>query len=63
MGRQKAFSHGSSNSCGTAILFNNNANCTMLSTIPDPLGRFIILKVQVDDKFQFFSQIAHLATD
>ena len=22
----------------------------MLSTIPDPLGRFIILKVQVDDK-------------
>ena len=44
------FSHGSPNSCGTAILISNKANCTVLSTIPDPQGRFIISKVQVDDK-------------
>ena len=44
------FSHGSSNSCGTAILFSNNVDCTMLSTIPDSLERFIILKDQIDDK-------------
>ena len=44
------FSHGSPNSFGTAILISNKANCTVLSTIPDPQGRFIISKVQVDDK-------------
>ncbi|KAL9983202.1 hypothetical protein ACROYT_G005340 [Oculina patagonica] len=44
------FSHGSPNSCGTAILINNKANCTVLSTTPDPSGRFIISKIQVDDK-------------
>ena len=44
------FSHGSPNSCGTAILISNKANCTELSTTADPLGRFIISKVQVDDK-------------
>ena len=44
------FSHGSPNSCGTAILISNKANCTVLSTIPDPQRRFIISKVQVDDK-------------
>ena len=35
---------------GTAILISNKANCTELSTTADPLGRFIISKVQVDDK-------------
>lgn len=50
MGWQNAFSQGNSNSCGTAILVCNYINFTLLSTIPDPLGRFIILKVQVDDK-------------
>ena len=44
------FSHGSPNSCGTAILISKKANCTELSTTADPLGRFIISKVQVDDK-------------
>ena len=44
------FSHGKSNSCGTAILINNKVNCTVLCTVPDPLGRFVISKVQVDDK-------------
>ena len=44
------FSHGSPNSCGTAILINNKANCSVLHTIPDPLGRFVISKIKVDDK-------------
>ena len=44
------FSHGSPNSCGTAILISNKANCTELSTTADPLERFIISKVQVDDQ-------------
>ena len=39
------FSHGNPNSCGT-----NKVNCTVFCTVPDPLGRFVISKVQVDDK-------------
>ena len=49
-GGKMLFSHGSPNSCGTAILINNKANCSVLHTIPDPLGRFIISKIKVDDK-------------
>lgn len=44
------FSHCIPNSCDTAILINNKANCIVLSTVPDPFGRFSISKVQVDDK-------------
>ena len=44
------FSHGSPNSCGTAVLINNKANCTVLHTVPYRLGRLIISKIQVDDK-------------
>lgn len=36
------FFHGSPNSCCTTILIANNTNCTLFSTIPDPLGRVII---------------------
>ena len=46
-GRKMLFSYGSPNSWGTTILINNKANCTVLCTVPDPLGRFIISKVQV----------------
>ena len=49
-GRKMLFSHGSPNSCGTAILINNKANCIVLCTVPYPLGCIIISKVQVDDK-------------
>ena len=49
-GGRMLFSHGDPNSCGTAILINNKVNCTVLTTVPDPLGRFVISKVQVDDK-------------
>ena len=34
----------------TAILIRNNTNYSVLSTTRDPLGRFIILKIQIDDK-------------
>ena len=43
-------SRGSPNSCGTSILINNKANCTVLCSVSDPLGCFISSKVQVDDK-------------
>ena len=50
-GAEILFSHGSPNSCGTAILISNNTNYKLLSTIPDPLGRFIILKkIQISEK-------------
>ena len=49
-GAEMFFSHGSPNSCPTAILISNNTNYKLLSTIPDPLGRFIILKIQINEK-------------
>jgi len=33
-----------------AILIRNGVDCSVLSSILDPLGRFIILKVEIDDK-------------
>ena len=49
-GGEILFSHGSPNSSGRAILIRNNTNYSVLSTTRDPLGRFIILKIQIDDK-------------
>ena len=46
----KYFSHKRPNSCGTAKLIRNNTNYSVLSTTRDPLGRSIILKIQIDDK-------------
>ena len=43
-------SHESSNSGGVAILIRNGVDCSVLSSILDPLGRFIILKVEIDEK-------------
>ena len=43
-------SHGSSNSGGVAILIRNGVDCSVHFSILDPLGRFIILKVEIDDK-------------
>jgi len=40
-GGKMLFSHGSLNSCGTTILINNKANCTVLCTVPDPLSIFM----------------------
>ena len=44
------FSHKSLNSCRTAILISNNTNYKLLLTMPDPFGRFIILKIQINEK-------------
>ena len=43
-------SHGSPNSCGVAVLIRNGFNCSIQKTIIDPLGRFVVLKVDIEDK-------------
>ena len=43
-------SHGSSNSCGVAILFKKGFDCTVLPKFEDPLGRYLILKAEIKDK-------------
>ena len=49
--RGKIFSsYGSSNSGGVAILIRNGVDCSVHFSTLDPLGRFIILKVEIDDK-------------
>lgn len=42
--------HGSSNSRGVAILSKKAVDCILQSKILDPLGRFIILKVEIKGK-------------
>ena len=44
------YSHGSPNSCGVMVLIRNKFNCTICNTVSDPSGRFIILKVPLEDK-------------
>ena len=43
-------SHGSSKLGGVAVLIRNGVDCSVHFSILDPLGRFIILKVEIDDK-------------
>ena len=43
------FSHGSPNSCGVAVLIRNGFNCVIKNTVIDPSGRFIVLKVNIND--------------
>ena len=42
--------HGSSNSRGVAILVKKGVDCTIHSKILDPLGRYVILKVENNDE-------------
>ena len=42
--------HGSSNSRGAAILFTKGVDCKIHSKILDPLGRYIMLKAEIEDK-------------
>ena len=42
--------HGSSNSCGVAILVKKGVDCTFHSKILDPLGWYVILKAEINDK-------------
>ena len=43
-------SRGSPNSCGVAILFKKEFDCTILSKFEDPLGSYLILKAEIKDK-------------
>ena len=40
----------SKNSWAVALLIRNVFNCTVKQTILDPSGRFIVLKVDIEDK-------------
>ena len=42
--------HGSSNSRGVAILFENGIDCSINHKIVEPEGRYIILKACIQDK-------------
>jgi len=42
--------HGSSNFRGVAILFNKGVDCKIYSKILDPLGRYVMLKAEIEDK-------------
>ena len=48
-GAELIFSHGSPNARGVAILFKKGVDYCIQSKIIDPLGRFIILKVEIED--------------
>ena len=43
-------SHGSPNSRGVAIPFKKGVDCVIHSKILDPIGRYVILKVEIKDK-------------
>ena len=43
------FAHGTTNSCGVAILFKRNLAVNILETIIDPEGRFLIQKIVFED--------------
>ena len=42
--------HGNPNSRGVDILFKKGADCIIHSKILDPVGRFVILKAEIEDK-------------
>ena len=42
--------YGTSNSRGLAILVKKGLDCTIHSKILNPLGRYVILKAEVNDK-------------
>ena len=48
-GTEMVFSHGSPNARGVAILLNKGVDYCIHSKIIDPLGRFIIVKVEIED--------------
>ena len=50
-------SHRSPNSCGVAILFKKGFDCTILSKFEDPLGSYLILKAEIEDKLNVLINI------
>ena len=55
-------SHGSSNSREVAILIKKGVHYIPHSKIIDPLGRYIILKAEIRDKFMSWSISMHQTT-
>ena len=49
--------HGSSNSCGVAILVKKGVDYTVHSRILDPSGRYTILKAEINDKMYVFINV------
>ena len=47
-GTEMILSHGSPNARGVVILLNKGVDCCIQSKIIDPLGRFIIVKVEIE---------------
>ena len=63
-GGKMLFSHGSPNSCGTAILINNKANCSVLHTIPDPLEiKGIVIEQQETKLLQYADDTTAVLAD
>ena len=56
-GGEVIMAHGSSNSRGVAILFKKGADCKIHFKILDPLGRYVILKAEIEDKIYVLSNI------
>ena len=54
---------GSPNSYGVAVLIRNGFNYSIQKTITDPMGRFIILKMNIEDKMYTLINIYHIDTD
>ena len=54
-GSEIIMAHGSSNSCGVAILVKKGVDCTVHSRILDPSGRYIILKAEINDKMYVYA--------
>ena len=50
-------SHRSPNSCRVAILFKKGFDCTILSKFEDPLGSYLILKAEIEDKLNVLINI------
>ena len=57
IGHLHVMSHGSSNSCGVAILLRKGVDCVIHTKILDPLGRYIILKAAIKDKIHILINI------
>ena len=50
-------SHRSPNSFGVAIFFKKGFDCTILSKFEDPLGSYLILKAEIEDKLNVLINI------
>ncbi len=49
-GSKVIWSHGTSNSKGTALLFHSKFDCSILKSLVDPNGRYVFVDIKVCDK-------------